>query len=179
MSEWDKAFAALEAIRAEDAEFQLQFDRIDAAFIAGRPKMDDIPFREFPLLERNYVARSLDLERYWQRFIEAENKTWWSNDGDRMKERKRAAIDAVHAFRAAEECHARDTGYDAANDRYDELSHRIADAEGKLMATPAPDRQALLWKLEKLLEVDHGSTAPWSEEYVEQTKSDMRRLLAE
>lgn len=60
----------------------------------------------------------------------------------------------------------------------EEFAGAVADAESDLMGMPAPQRQALLWKLEKLLEITGDSTPSWSADYAAQTLADMRRLLA-
>jgi hypothetical protein len=70
-------------------------------------------------------------------------------------------------------------GMDEAEEKWSALGDAHCDAEWALMRTPAPDTPALLFKLEKLLEVEPGeSTASWSASAVEQTMADARRLLA-
>ena len=59
----------------------------------------------------------------------------------------------------------------------DKLCDEMSEAEGVVMATPAPDQAALLLKLEKLLAITNGGTDGWSEAYASRTVEDMRRLL--
>ncbi len=61
----------------------------------------------------------------------------------------------------------------------DELAGIQYDAEKELIAMPAPDRPALLWKLEYLLRGDGDSVDCWSLDFVAQTLADCRRLLVE
>ncbi|MGN6622101.1 MAG: hypothetical protein ACTHKR_13700, partial [Sphingomonas sp.] len=53
------------------------------------------------------------------------------------------------------------------------------DAMSALMAIPAPNGKALLFKLNKIIasEESTGSTPSWSWAFVQQTVADMRRLL--
>lgn len=63
-------------------------------------------------------------------------------------------------------------GFERANDHYDELVNRMVEARWALMEMPAPNRAALLWKLDYLME----DTA-YSDDAIEQPLADMRRLL--
>jgi hypothetical protein len=88
--------------------------------------------------------------------------------------RCRIAEEAYAAFRPLE-------NPDSADDarKGDELATAQAEAERYLMAMPAPDRTALLWKLELLLKGDGESIEIWDLNFVAQTVADMRRLLVE
>lgn len=61
----------------------------------------------------------------------------------------------------------------------DDVGDHISDLDTRLLNAPAPDRAALLWKLEQLLEVDKpdGFTSGWSAKHVAQTVADARRIL--
>lgn len=61
----------------------------------------------------------------------------------------------------------------------DELAGIQYAAEEELIAMPAPDRAALLWKLEYLLKGDGNGIDPWTMSFVAQTVADCRRLLVE
>lgn len=66
-------------------------------------------------------------------------------------------------------------------------SHETNDADlslasairAQLLATPAPNRAALRWKLDRLLAIDAGRTSSWSAVYVSQTVADYQRILGE
>lgn len=61
----------------------------------------------------------------------------------------------------------------------DELAGIQYDAERELVRLPAPDRTALLWKLEYLLKGDGDSIELWDMDFIAQTVADCRRLLVE
>ena len=66
------------------------------------------------------------------------------------------------------------------NDEYERLITAQCAEEDALMAMPAPDCNALRWKLDKVLEADSdGSTPCWIREYVAQTVADYQRLLGD
>lgn len=67
---------------------------------------------------------------------------------------------------------------DRLDDRAEELGQQIADARDLLMKMPAPDLQALRWKLEQLRE-DDGDVIPWAADYVEQCFVDVARLMGD
>lgn len=61
----------------------------------------------------------------------------------------------------------------------EKLGDEIADCTAQLLGMPSPDRAALLWKFEHLLEVDEsGGTSIWSGETVRQTLDDARAMLS-
>ena len=66
----------------------------------------------------------------------------------------------------------------AAHEELDRLCDMFVDKQDVLMGMPAPDHEALRWKLDKILENSHGSTTAWSWEYAVQTVEDYRRLLS-
>ena len=66
----------------------------------------------------------------------------------------------------------------AAHEELDRLCDVFVDKQDVLMKMPAPDHEALRWKLDKILENSHGSTTAWSWEYAVQTVEDYRRLLS-
>ncbi|RIV83372.1 hypothetical protein [Aurantiacibacter zhengii] len=67
--------------------------------------------------------------------------------------------------------------YHAAHDELERLCDVFCDAQSALLDMPAPDAEALRWKLDKVLEPCHGGTQSWSWSYVAQTVEDYRRLL--
>ena len=66
-------------------------------------------------------------------------------------------------------------GRSAANDHYDRLSGAIGDAEEVLLNIPAPDGEALLWKVKRLYAEGEGV---WEAGYEAQTHADLRRILS-
>jgi hypothetical protein len=65
--------------------------------------------------------------------------------------------------------------WDAVNERTDALSDAICDAEAVLLDMPAPDGEALLWKVNRLYKPGEGI---WSEGVEDQTHSDLHRFLS-
>lgn len=87
---------------------------------------------------------------------------------------------AMVRFRIAERVHADHAATEGADEfESDRLSDIMSDARWNLMRMPAPNRHALLWKLEYLFEGSNGSLDPYTLENVAQTVEDMRRLLVE
>ncbi len=188
-SAWDQAFRRMEHTKSVADADSAVFDKIAAAWEAGRPSMDAIHWREFSIVngfgqDRFHVAYMLDVEAEWQDFLSRENKTWWAPDpahNKRTKERRRAALDSVLEFRRKNEEHNRATGYTQAAERNDRLDEARYNAKWDLIRTPAPDGEALLWKLETLFGPDachDGSVTPWSEEAIAPVMADARRLLS-
>jgi len=63
-------------------------------------------------------------------------------------------------------------------EEWERLADEEATAADALMATPAPDGIALLWKLRRLLKLESdGNTPMWAGHYVAQTRIDMGRIL--
>jgi len=63
-------------------------------------------------------------------------------------------------------------------DRADELCDAWSDAESDLMGIPAPDLQALRWKLDHFM-LDHNGVyhASYSVDFLRQTIADYQRLM--
>jgi hypothetical protein len=65
-------------------------------------------------------------------------------------------------------------GWSAAHDTYEAAIARQCDAEGQLLRMPAPDGEALMWKVESLYKPGDGL---WGEGVEDQTHADLRRFL--
>jgi hypothetical protein len=74
-------------------------------------------------------------------------------------------------------------GYEAASDEVERLCNAMADRERDLLLMPAPDRRALLWKLERLfgLEVrgEDEFCDSWCPEWINAVMHDAGRLLSD
>lgn len=174
--EWQTAMATFEQAVAESDAHDSIWQQAQERWDASKPDENSIPWSQFPFQDRGQVLRMMDLDEAWLTFCEGENVTWFSPDPKKRKATFRAALDAVRAYREAVERNDRESGLDAASDRYDELSEKIADTRKTLMDMPAPDLPALAWKLQQL-RGESGSLDCWSAEYVEQTFADIDRLL--
>jgi hypothetical protein len=74
-------------------------------------------------------------------------------------------------------------GYSIAAQRCDDAWDAESEAKTRVMQMPAPDRAAVLWKLEELfgakqLEDEDGGIPPWSVDYTAQFFDDVRRFLS-
>lgn len=180
-SAWDAAMRTFESIVAEIADFSPVWERTHAAYKPDVPSMDGIHWQEFHHGDRNHIARVLDLDKAWARFLDGEGKWWFSADREKCKARHRAALDSIQAYRDADKRHYRDSGMEAADARNDALADAEYEAEMALMDMPAPDLGALAWKLQRIFEIDgpDETMSPWTVSYVGQAIADCRRLLGE
>ena len=179
--EWEAALDAFENAQLEVLAFDEEWRAVNDAYEAGRPSMDMIQWSEFPYTNHNIVAHTKDLEKAWQHFLDGEDKWWFSPTPEERKAKFRAALDSVQAYRDALAAHNHETGMDAADEQMEALAAREAELERGAMQMPAPDRAALLWKLEILLKPDEddedGALSSYRFSYYSQTVADMRRLL--
>lgn len=155
-----KAFEAYDDLRPREEDL-----RIDRIAFGGK--------------EVGYIAHGMDLDKYWQDFLAGEGKWWW---GDKVKERKKADLDRIRAYRKERQRVATATGVDDASRKADELCEAATDAEDALIAMPAPHWEALLWKQERLfgnLDNEEGNLTSWSVDYVKPFFDDIRRLAGE
>jgi hypothetical protein len=158
------------------------FDAAYEAYEAKRPGMDMIHWKEFSFRDRDQVARAINVEKEWAFYHEGEGKWWWSNEREKTIARVRAAYDSVLEYRRLDQEANDAAGYDAASDALDAACDRVADADAALIQTPAPDTEALLWKLEQLNELSGPegaeSSAGWSAGTVNAVMADARRFLS-
>jgi hypothetical protein len=123
----------------------------------------------------------------WNAAIAAYEKA--DKDADVAHERWNRAAETYQAITGRtpwdkgpmDEAASRLSGFAQLNHTIDEWGDRVAEAAERVLEMPAPDSQALLWKLEYLFgsELDGGacSTSCWSAEFFAQTMTDIRRLL--
>lgn len=73
-------------------------------------------------------------------------------------------------------------GYWPATERNEALCSAMCDAEDALIEMPAPDNEALLWKLDHLFGPDarsaDGNSASWARDYIDVVVADARPLLS-
>jgi hypothetical protein len=175
-TEWKASLARYNKATTAAAEFDPEYDRIEAVWRDGLPSMDSIHWSAFPFADRGHVARILNLEAAEQHHRRGLGKWWWAKDAAASLAKFRAALDSVQQFRDAEERHEIESGFRAASDHYERLTDAICDASDELMAMAAPDAAALRWKLEHLKN-DDGSFAAYEPEYLHQVNEDIARIL--
>lgn len=177
-SAWHQAMSRLAKAKAASNEASAHYDRALDAYEAVRPSMDAIHWQAFPYEDRCHVARVMDIEKRWQAFLQGEGKLWHSRNPTRDKARQRRALLSVRDFRRAEQAAKDRCGLDAAEARWEAADDELTAAEEALVMLPAPHGEALLWKLELVMEVSNGSSAGWDEKWVDAIMADARRLLS-
>ena len=180
--DWDAAIAHLDRCEAVSQTFDREV--FDPTYLAWRAACDAIPHQTFttpyrrePLSTANSYdvadARRSTKGKYW---IDPAIPEAVAHD-----EAMRKLVAAADARAAERRRIERELGWDAINERSDGLSEACCDAEGAVLAIPAPDGTALMWKLDRLFgpgACTNGSTASWSEEYIAPVLADARRLLS-
>jgi hypothetical protein len=169
---WDRAFAALQAAQKASDDFDAQFWRIEEAFKAEADKVPHVTIesggygRPLTTADQDVVRRarhgSASL-RYVEICAYADVKA------------EQQLADAADARDAQIKAIDDRLGRSTANDHYDKLSEAICDAESVLLKMPAPDGEALLWKVNRLYAPGEGI---WEPDYEAQTQADLRRLLS-
>jgi hypothetical protein len=185
-SAWDAAMAAFQRAEAEADAFEVVFmpihDRCKAEIELQLPHK---------LLPRHlHIGKLCPSTADWQYISRCRHyvEEWDASKivvDDTVRERYNEHIAICRgAIRADEERKAgiaaieRKHGYAEAEQKMETLGDARYETEWALMDLPAPDLPALRWKLEKLLEIENSSTAPWSSEAVGQTVADIQRLMA-
>jgi phage shock protein A len=169
---WGAAMAEFQQLKREADELYERTELADQAFFAARDAVPhvtvDVPGQE-PLSTENEALgrwirscvddlRSLedlpgkyDHYRAYHRLIEA----------DEARKAQIQRLDELH-------------GWSAAHDAYDEAMSRQMKAERVLLDTPAPDGEALMWKVAQLYTPGDGI---WEPSVEQQTHTDLRRFL--
>jgi hypothetical protein len=169
---WDKAMAVhLGAVAASKA-FDLEYDRISTAHAAA---VDAVPHVTVSNPDRGRTlttANRFDLPMA-------------RSSARELRYVKTCAYEGVkqdHAFLvAAEKREAkiakidRRFNWDAVNEHTDALANAICETEAVLLDMPAPDGEALQWKVNRLYKPGDGI---WSEGVEDQTHADLHRFLS-
>jgi len=177
---WDAAkqryVRATERHQIRDAAYSAAWDRYEAA----KPSLDMIDWStvHFHASRNEHSARTFDIEADWQNFLSLENKAWFSRDPAKTKADYRAALSTFTRWRQLDDAAQEASGLKREDAALTAAVDELGAADTALMQTPAPHGPALLFKLEKLLEIEEDdTTAGWSAAYVAQTLADARRLL--
>lgn len=110
-------------------------------------------------------------EQVWARY-----KQW---DDEHVGEFPGVYSRDLAAWKAKSDQNPHSDAYDFVDEEHDRLLEIESDAQGALMATPAPDRAALRYKLDYVLDARGGSNDSFSADFLVQTIADYRRLLGE
>jgi hypothetical protein len=186
---WERILGRYQRAKAASAEADRRCEAAYDEFKRIEPSDEAIPFREFTIMrgaptryERHHIARIMDVEQEWELFLSLEGKTWFARDPEKRKGEYRAALDAVTDYRRRLAEAERSSGYNAASDRSDRLGDVCSEIENELIETPAPDRAALLYKMERLFGpeargVDNSCPA-WCAAWINTVMADAHRLLS-
>ena len=172
---WDSAMAHLKRCEAAFNRSDEGYDAFLQAYERARPSKDIIDWREFSCMDRDYVARVMSIDEYERERLASEGRLWWAKNPEACRARIRAAFDSVREFRRLEMEAGERTGYRAYDEKHEAISDRHYNALTALVEMPAPDSEALLWKINHLFTE---ANVDWSEEYTAQFFTDARRLLS-
>lgn len=189
LTAWQSLMAAYEAAKAADDDINARFDAAWAAYEAGKPAEPDI---NMELLFGSIVGRceatrrrllhSDDIDELQRQLLAAKGVTRWERV-DRDPERI-AELDKVREFRRllaeAEQRH----DLSALDAEWAEAGRRRSEARAELLLAPAPDYDAVRWKLDELFGPkviepfsDEGRTIPcWDASLTDAILADMERL---
>ncbi|NIJ07610.1 hypothetical protein FHS31_001206 [Sphingomonas vulcanisoli] len=166
---WDRAFATMEAAKQASDEFDNNvLAPVDAELerIAPRPE-----------LSFDHTAKSGQVARYEMWVTDLHR---WDNHS--VPEIRESAARVRGAWNKHVEAQRR-LGWEPICDESERLCEIRCDHESDLIAIPAPDHAALLWKLEHLYgpsaRAYDGSGPTYCAEWVNALMNDARRLLSQ
>ena len=167
---WDRALASLKAAHKASDDFEPTIWRILEAYKAAVKKVPNTTVEVY--------GRSVST-------ADSQEVSWARHGEQNLRYVEVCAYEGVKGrHKLAEAANARDAkiaaidkrlGRTAANNHHDALSEAITAAEDVLLKMPAPDGEALLWKVDRLYCEGQGIWAPGFES---QTHADLRRLLS-
>lgn len=172
---WDSAFAHMERTKHIADALGEKWDRLAEAREAAMPSSDHIDFREFAFTPKLEVLHSYDLDRHERHQLADEGKTWWAKDPEAFRAKVRAACDAVRQWRCDKEALDGRLDFTRVSQQQEDASEAYSAALDVLVELPAPDAEALLWKIRYLFT---STDTAWVEEYTAQFHRDAERLLS-
>ena len=164
---WDDAMSAYQSARSD-------FERFDT--VVWQPLADELDrVSPRPDLWFEVVARSGQTARYQ---VPANDLHAWDDHVSAVFRTKAAKVRRAWLdHKAAQER----LGYEAASNEVERLCNVMCDRERDLLLLPAPDRRALLWKLERLFGSEVRSEDEfcdsWCPEWINAVMQDAGRLL--
>lgn len=180
-SAWDRAMADhLRAMAASDA-FDPEIDAITDAYRSAVEKVPHVILRPDPHTGHMTPVTTADewfVKRARRHVADVDTgKCWLDPTVPDLHEHLQLCRDVAAAADARDaEIKRIDerTGYSAGHAHYDALTTAICDTETVLLNLPAPDGEALLWKINRLYKPGDGI---WSKGVEDQTHADLHRLL--
>ena len=184
-SEWERAFARMRTIEADDAAFTPGWWE---TWQRCKAECDKVPHVTFPPEAYSGGQRQTTADTFE---VSRARKDVAALDAGKMRldplpglhehyEIKRELVKAADAREQQIQAVRDRYGMDAADERAEELGDLLAEAGTVLMDTPAPDLAALRWKLDHITgeaKREDGSLASYTSSYMRQTLDDIARLL--
>ncbi|MBB5685644.1 hypothetical protein [Sphingobium boeckii] len=173
---WDAAFADMQRKKAASDAYDDYLSELCARMKASAPDENAIDWEALDVPHRAHMLHSADLDEYERNFVEYGHL--WGGAGS--KARGVAAIESIRTFREAKAANAAAHGWDEAFDRQEALTEEYSAAISKLIEMPAPDKAALMWKLNYLYadEVSAGhSSAAYCAAWIGVVMADADRFL--
>lgn len=185
---WDRTFARVQQARRTYEADCPAFDRAYAAMNAGKPSLDLIDWeglrrQGLGRFDRYHTARMLDIKAAWKSYLSTHRARFGTLPPAAARTECRAALNTILEFRRLEEENEERTGYNEADERNSRLCDVTIEAEHELLATPAPDLSALLWKIEHLWGSDtddplRSASDSYDMNHIRPVIADARRLLS-
>lgn len=167
--EWDKAMADFERAKAWSEAYETTFWTVENAFKA---EADQVPHTTVEIYGRTVSTAQWDevgMARSNGQSLRYVEKCAYADVKARQE-----LVDAADARDATIAEIDQRLGRSAVNERMDALSYAIGATEEVLLNMPAPDSEALLWKVNRLYPQGEGT---WAASFEAQTQADLRRFL--
>lgn len=165
--EWERRIAGLEAAREEHK----RHDKILGPISDQLDRVAPYPGCSFDVPTREGRVASFN-------FFPADLHALDEHPGVPVRVKAAELRGKWHAHLAARS----ELGYDTASEESERLCNAMCEREGELLEMPAPDREALLWKLDRLFGPDTREQddfcASWCPQWINAMMDDARRLLA-
>jgi hypothetical protein len=172
-ADWDTAFAEYEHA-ARDADFHsTRYNAIEKAYFAACERVPDVTLRPDPHagisepLTTSRPSHVAHARRSLEGLVE------WGQDATAHVALCRELVAADDARKAQMAEIDASLGYSKTVKAFETAVDRHSEKARRLLTMPAPDGEALLWKLDYL----YFSQFSWAEEINDQTAGDARRLL--
>ncbi len=174
-SAWDRAMRSYEQAKAENDAFDSIYEPLRLEWQANEPSGSTVEMDAFFPYSRAHVLGRVDPDEFERDLFGRIGRSWWPTEAEKAK--TRAQIGTLRDYHAAKRRNRERFGIDAAYERSVALDEAVSEAIDVLIELPAPDADALQWKLQYLFEPNRdGDAAGWTHSYIKQTLADAVRL---
>ncbi|WP_267397138.1 MULTISPECIES: hypothetical protein [unclassified Sphingomonas] len=177
---WDAAMRDLLQAEHDVAVTAARYRAARAAMRATAPDEGQVDWQGLEgVIDSSANLRHIDTAQVRHATLRHIEAGCWRYDPEHPQ-RRLAALDQVEAYRDADAENKRRHAaiYEPAVEADEAAVDRLDQCENRLIAMPAPHREALPWKIERLINDDGDDcTATWAIDYVEPMLRDARRLL--